>query len=747
MIQYECFCVREHLRRGPRRRRTVSEMSDESDGEAPVDDPLPPNPRRYFHQSLRPVYERVTIPVRQPFAGTPAAVLRSAYTRSLPRKGANKWCHSLYVPPTPPPNPLYAVAFKPLADGTAPPPPGAGGGGGGGGGGGAARKRRKPAPMANSSAADAALPPIEEGVEEMDGEQEALATVAPKRKKPKGFGRKVPMTGNIRTYKVHMLPTAEQKKELKRVFAAKRWVYNWCNAELNAKRRVSDGNGGYKRLLPGFQDVRNHFKAHGRAKMPAWASNMSDKVFTGACQDVATAWSNGFDKVQRGEITHFDVHYQSATPKTPSEVVHIPKSTSTTGTNISSPFVRFASVDSNDATADLARRVAEAEKAVKFKAHQVGHARRKPNNTDRVAALEAEKVVLQSSLPGLRAQLVQQQQALLPERRAECLLYLNKGFAPLGGIRLQDRRRVIERLLAEGDKLKEDANLHWDKRRRAFYFIYTYEQPKPVDPDPTWTTKTVGGTDGGIRNFQRWGNATTGATGELACGFRNRIHGRAESIDDLHSRCTRRRTRDGVRTEDKVRRSKAERRWDAAEAARRRYVRGDRPTPTPRQHQRRRSSTSRRLGRKLRRDRARHTGWVQAVHYDAAAQLLSRMDVVVHPKLATSEMAPRPGRVFGKNGVRTMLTMSHYQFDRRLKTVAERLPGKHVISDTGEPGTSRTCPNPACGRWHTNLGGDATFVCPHCGIQAKRDDVGWRGNLLAAYGLAVGVHADATSNH
>jgi len=63
-----------------------------------------------------------------------------------------------------------------------------------------------------------------------------------------------------------------------------------------------------------------------------------------------------------------------------------------------------------------------------------------------------------------------------------------------------------------------------------------------------------------------------------------------------------------------------------------------------------------------------------------------------------------------------------------------------------QPGTSRTCPNPECGRWHAHLGGDHVFTCPHCAIVVKRDDVGARGNLLAAYGQAVGVLADATSN-
>ena len=72
-------------------------------------------------------------------------------------------------------------------------------------------------------------------------------------------------------------------------------------------------------------------------------------------------------------------------------------------------------------------------------------------------------------------------------------------------------------------------------------------------------------------------------------------------------------------------------------------------------------------------------------------------------------------------------------------------------------GPSTTRPPPAAdghargGREGGRSGGLAagrnhTFTCPHCGIVAGRDDVGARGNLLAAYGKAVGILADGTSN-
>jgi transposase len=290
--------------------------------------------------------------------------------------------------------------------------------------------------------------------------------------------------------------------------------------------------------------------------------------------------------------------------------------------------------------------------------------------------------------------------------------------------------------------LKEDCKIMWDKRMRGFYFLYTRDEPVPDDPDPEGLHKSIGALDGGIRGFQTTCNATTGAYGELACGFKTRIHDRVEKIDDLHSRATRKREGKGVRTQDKRRKTRAQRRNDRVNAKERRRRRGNPPQhrPAKRHHK------VTRLNRKLRRERARQTQWVQAVHYDAANFLFKHTDVVINPVLRTSQMAPRAGRVFGKPSTRAMLTMSPYKFNQRLNWKAKRLGTKRVIDDTGEPGTTRTCPNPGCGRWHTHLGRNHIFTCPHCGIVAGRDDVGARGNLLAAYGKAVGILADGTSN-
>jgi hypothetical protein len=70
------------------------------------------------------------------------------------------------------------------------------------------------------------------------------------------------------------------------------------------------------------------------------------------------------------------------------------------------------------------------------------------------------------------------------DRRVECLALFGCNLKNVGGIRLQDKQHVIDRLLAEGNRLKEDAKILWDKRTESYHFIYTFEQPSLPDPDP-----------------------------------------------------------------------------------------------------------------------------------------------------------------------------------------------------------------------------------------------------------------------
>ena len=108
-----------------------------------------------------------------------------------------------------------------------------------------------------------------------------------------------------------------------------------------------------------------------------------------------------------------------------------------------------------------------------------------------------------------------------------------------GGIRLQDKPHVIDRMVAEGNRLKEDAKIIFDKRTNAFHFIYTFEQPKLEEPDPGFAGKRIVANDPGVHPFQKWYSPTSGEHGELLEGFREQLEERVLKLDALQSRVDR----------------------------------------------------------------------------------------------------------------------------------------------------------------------------------------------------------------
>ena len=158
----------------------------------------------------------------------------------------------------------------------------------------------------------------------------------------------------------------------------------------------------------------------------------------------------------------------------------------------------------------------------------------------------------------------------------------------------------------------------------------------------------------------------------------------------------------------------------------------------PSRHHRR--NHVRQMKRTLARERNRLHNYVTAGHYAAANHLLRHHEIVVAPKLAVAQMVPRNGRVFGSGTARAMLTFSHGLFTQRLQCAAYRHAGRHVISDSGEPGTSKTCGD--CGHWHAALGANKVFHCTACGTVVNRDLNGARNNFFAAYGAVRGIHWD-----
>eukprot|EP00966_Prymnesium_polylepis_P095304 2207445-Prymnesium_polylepis.1 len=226
------------------------------------------------------------------------------------------------------------------------------------------------------------------------------------------------------------------------------------------------------------------------------------------------------------------------------------------------------------------------------------------------------------------------------DRRAECLAFFGCNLKAVGGIRLQDKASVIERMLAEGNRLKEDAKIKWDRRTNAYYFIYTFEQPKLPDPDPEFKSKRIGSLDSGVCPFNAFYSPTDGEYGQLLYNFRNRLEPRILKLDALQSRIDQRYSITYDPTTGKIARKKIK----------------EPPSNRTEQQYRR---TTRRLEKRLARERRRQYGWTEAAHYNAANFLLSKYDLVVNPKLRIQSLTMRQGRTLRTRTARAMLTMCH----------------------------------------------------------------------------------------
>jgi hypothetical protein len=109
-----------------------------------------------------------------------------------------------------------------------------------------------------------------------------------KRKKPLPFQRKTVVEGQLRTFKVQMLPTPAQTHELKRAFSAARRAYNW------ALDRVKNHDE-----KPNAIALRNAFR---KEPPPHWASGkqaVASRILAGAVKQVADAYASNFAKKKK----------------------------------------------------------------------------------------------------------------------------------------------------------------------------------------------------------------------------------------------------------------------------------------------------------------------------------------------------------------------------------------------------------------------------------------------------------------
>ena len=294
--------------------------------------------------------------------------------------------------------------------------------------------------------------------------------------------------------------------------------------------------------------------------------------------------------------------------------------------------------------------------------------------------------------------------------RAECLAFFGGNLKGLGGVRLQDKPEVIGLMLSEGKDLREHGKIHWDKRTDSFHFIYCHDMPVAPDPDPAFEKKRMLAGDMGVAPPIEW-YQPDGSHGAILEGFPAEVKKRCLALDALQSRIDGRST---TKRPDAYRRDGRKRR-----------------------------RTNRRLRKKIARDRIRLTNHVANAHYDAANFMLERADIVIVPRIDSKRLSERAFRNMRSGTVRTMLTISPGKLCERLHSAAARYAGRHVFTDTGEPGTTMT--RVCCGYVAKVKLGQKKIACPRCGLVIDRQVNGAVGNFYAAIGKAVGIGWDGNS--
>eukprot|EP00053_Salpingoeca_punica_P019093 m.191174 g.191174 ORF g.191174 m.191174 type:complete len:335 (+) comp17565_c1_seq49:1753-2757(+) len=122
---------------------------------------------------------------------------------------------------------------------------------------------------------------------------------------------------------------------------------------------------------------------------------------------------------------------------------------------------------------------------------------------------------------------------------------------------------------------------------------------------------------------------------------------------------------------------------------------------------------------------------VNDLHDQLVLELVLNNNIVLIPKFGSARMSRKDKRKLSKGTTWKMLSLAHYSFRQKLLAKAELYPWVTIIECT-EEWTSKTCGG--CGKIHSNLGGNKTFVCPHpgCGYVADRDLNAAR-NILLLY--------------
>ena len=256
---------------------------------------LPPA-HRFYNSRLKSVYDSCVLPTKTDYAAS-HTIASGAFSKSTARKSA--WNQTTFTPPIRDLPRVVSLSspFSALVSTGA----------------GAAVARKK-------THLNIPEPPVEENLEIPD---------ASKRKTP--FKRAASLEGTLRTFKVKMLPTAEQVTELKRCFGVARRAYNWANARVKA--------GAPKNIIK----LRTEWR---QLPAPAWAAKktaneVASSIQEGAIRQLVAAYVSNEAKRKKDPSHHYTV--EDRTRKNYTEVINIDKDTGSTTKH--STLLRFQASD------------------------------------------------------------------------------------------------------------------------------------------------------------------------------------------------------------------------------------------------------------------------------------------------------------------------------------------------------------------------------------------------------------------
>ena len=284
-----------------------------------------------------------------------------------------------------------------------------------------------------------------------------------------------PIQGEWRSYKIRMYPSGDQKRELKKWFAAGRNAYNRA-VDLVKNSSEPPNLVNLKKKIVNNDKVPNAWELDVPARVRARAvGQYIDAVKTNVRKNEA--------RELRGEQPKaFNMHFRSLR-KTPTETI----------------------VMESKKTRGLDGRVTPAAGPIHSFTDVVDTFGTPPKNQRGRFRCAGVRFAPSTSL------------------------------GKMGSVQIRDKRWLIDRLLNDG-ALREDGLIWWQKKVDAFYLIVRFDTPLVADdPDPAFENKRVVALDPGVVGFQTF-YSPDGTHGELLKGdLDNKIKKMAQRVDGLQS--------------------------------------------------------------------------------------------------------------------------------------------------------------------------------------------------------------------